>query len=232
MLSIIIPTKNEEECLQKLLDSIKMQNLKDIEIIIADADSTDKTREIAKKYYCKIVKGGMPAKGRNEGAKQSNGENFVFIDSDVILPDGFLKAALKEFNERNLDIAGTLQFPISTGNRLKDLEYRIIYTIGNRWMKRMENTKKPYMQMCMFVKKEIHKKIGGFNEKIIYAEDSEYAKRASKNGKFGILRAGKIMNSPRRFEREGLKFFLKLTYFNIGRFFGHEFTENSRTKYF
>ena len=232
MLDIIIPTKNEEKYLPKLLNSIKMQNIKDIEIIIADAGSTDKTKEIAKKYHCKIVKGGMPAKGRNQGAKYSKGEYFVFIDADVILPDGFLKEALKEFEERGLDIAGTLQLPISTGNKLKDFICRIIYAIPNQWMKSMEKFKKPYMQICMFVKKETYKKTGGFDEKIIYAEDSEYAKRASKSGKFGILRAGKIMNSPRRIEKEGLKFILKVIYFNTGRFFGHEFVENSKVKFF
>jgi len=232
MLSIIIPTKNEEKYLPRLLNSIKMQNVKDIEIIIADAGSTDKTRTIARKYHCRIVEGGMPAEGRNRGANYSKEQNLVFIDADVILPNGFLKEALKEFEERNLDIAGTLQCPIPTKDKLKDLRYRIMYAIVNQWMKSMEKSKRPYMQICMFVKKEIYKKTGGFNEEIIYAEDSEYAKRASKTGKFGILRKEKIMNSPRRFERGGLKLILKLIYFNTGRFFGHEFMENSKVKYF
>ena len=50
MLSIIIPTYNEEEYLPKLLNCIKNQTHKDYEIIVADANSKDKTRQIAKKY--------------------------------------------------------------------------------------------------------------------------------------------------------------------------------------
>ena len=51
ILSIIIPTYNEEEYLPILLESIKKQNFKDYEIIIADANSIDKTREIWMHYY-------------------------------------------------------------------------------------------------------------------------------------------------------------------------------------
>jgi len=231
MLSIIIPTKNEENYLPLLLESIKHQNFSDLEIIVADAYSKDKTREIAKDYGCKIVDGGLPAKARNNGAKYSQGEILIFIDADVILPNGFLEKALKEFNDKKLDVAGTLQLPIPTNKRLKDLKYKFIYGFMNQWMLLMQKIK-PYMQVCMFSKKEIHEKIGGFNEEIIYAEDSEYAKRAGKISKFGILTSEKILTSPRRFEKEGLEFTLKCLYMNTLRFFGHEFKENSRIKYF
>jgi len=73
MLSIIIPTLNEENYLPFLLESIKNQDFKDYEIIVADAGSHDKTREIAKNFGCKVVSGGLPAKGRNEGTKFSRG---------------------------------------------------------------------------------------------------------------------------------------------------------------
>jgi len=48
MLSIIIPALNEENYLPRLLDCFKKQNFKDYEIIVADADSKDKTREVAR----------------------------------------------------------------------------------------------------------------------------------------------------------------------------------------
>ena len=78
--SLIIPCLNEEKYLPLLLDSIKKQNFKDYEIIIADAGSKDKTLEIAKKYDCRIIPGGLPAKGRNEGAKIAKGELLFFCD--------------------------------------------------------------------------------------------------------------------------------------------------------
>ena len=86
-LSIVIPAKNEEKYLPKLLASVKKQSFKDYEIIVADNNSKDKTKEIAKSYGCKIVKGGLPGKGRNAGAKIAKGEIILFLDADVILPD-------------------------------------------------------------------------------------------------------------------------------------------------
>jgi len=232
MLSIIIPTKNEEKYLPKLLDSIKAQNFKNLEVIVADADSTDKTRKIAKNYCCKIVNGGYPGTGRNQGAKYSKGQNLLFIDSDIVLPKHFLKDSIKELNERGLDVAGTLQSPISTGNKFKDLIYTFFYEIANKWMKITQNTKKPSMQVCMFAKKEIHEKIRGFDETLIFGEDSDYARRARKIGKFGILESKKVMISPRRFEKEGLRLMLKNFYFIAGMLFGHKFRKDSKIKYF
>ncbi len=232
MLSIIIPTKNEEKYLPKLLDSIKTQSFTDWEIIVADAGSTDRTIKIAKSYNCKIVKGGLPAKGRNQGAKYSKGQNLLFIDSDIILPKNFLKNAIEEFEKKTLDIAGTLQVPIPTMKKSKDLEYTFFYEIINTGMKLIQNSKKPAMQVCMFVKREIHEKIKGFDETLIFGEDSEYARRAVKIGKFGILKSEKVMISPRRFEKEGVILVLKNLYFIIGIIFGHKFEKNSKIKYF
>ena len=82
MLSIIIPTKNEEKYLPNLLRSIKKQTFKDYEIIVADNNSKDKTKKIAKRYGCKIVKGGLPGKARNQGAKFAEGDILLFLDSD------------------------------------------------------------------------------------------------------------------------------------------------------
>ena len=111
-LSIIIPTLEEEKYLPLLLDSIKKQNLKrDYEIIISDAGSKDRTIEIAESQGCKIVKGGLPAKGRNEGAKIAQGELFLFLDADTMLPENSLEKFIFEFKKRNLDIAGFLLQP-------------------------------------------------------------------------------------------------------------------------
>ena len=65
MLSVIIPTFNEEKYLPRLLDSLARQTYTDYETIVADADSTDATRAIASQHGCRIVPGGRPAEGRN-----------------------------------------------------------------------------------------------------------------------------------------------------------------------
>ena len=83
MLSIIIPALNEENYLPLLLESIKKQDFKDYEIIVADAGPKDKTVQIAKNYGCKIAPGGLPAKGRNQGAKIAQGDLLLFITADT-----------------------------------------------------------------------------------------------------------------------------------------------------
>src|ERR1700722_20305548 len=103
MISIIIPSLNEEKYLPATLESIKRQDFKDCEIILADAGSTDKTLEIAAQYGCRVIEGGLPARGRNNGAQVAKGDILFFLDADSMLPDGFLSKVIAEFNERKLD---------------------------------------------------------------------------------------------------------------------------------
>src|SRR6056297_2678752 len=84
MLSIIIPTLNEEDFLKNTLKEIKRQDFENYEIIVADAGSNDNTKEIAKDFNCKIVEGGSPAQGRNSGAEVAQGDILLFLDSDLI----------------------------------------------------------------------------------------------------------------------------------------------------
>lgn len=59
-ISIVIPTLNEAAYLSTLLDSLKTQTFRGFEIIVADANSTDRTREIALEHGARVVQGGMP----------------------------------------------------------------------------------------------------------------------------------------------------------------------------
>lgn len=213
MLSIIIPARNEEAYLPALLKSIREQHYEELEIIVADANSTDKTREIAHAYKCRIINGGLPAYGRNQGALQAEGNILLFVDSDIILPRNFLNQSLEEFHARKLDVAGTLQAPISTGNIYHDFRNKLIYGITNYCMMNA-GSKRPFMQSCMFARKSIHNRIKGFDETLNYGEDSDYAEKAVEAGaNFGILsEGGKVYISPRRFESKGTKFVFK----NIG----------------
>jgi glycosyltransferase involved in cell wall biosynthesis len=235
MISLIIPTKNEEKYLPKTLHSIYMQKPKDLEVIVADARSTDKTRDIAGQYGCKVVEGGHPGEGRNNGAKASMGDILMFQDADLTLPPGFLHSALDEFYGRGLDVAGTLQTPIITENKSRDFLYHLIYEGTNRSMKAAQNTKRPLMQNFMIARRKVHQKIGGFDETLEFGEDSEYAKTAVERGyKFGILETPeKALISPRRFEGREVRMLLKNGYFLAGMFLGHQFKRgNGRTKYF
>ncbi len=221
-ISIIIPTLNEEKYLPKLLESIKKQNYNNYEIIVSDANSKDKTREIAKKFGCKIVKGGLPSVARNNGAKIAKGEIIIFFDSDVILCDNFLRENLKEFEKRNLGIATTCVKPLSK----KLIDYFIVGFVPNSWMFITQKFSPHAPGFSIFVKKKIHEKIKGFDETIKIAEDHDYVKRASKVSKFGLLMSKKILVSVRRFDKEGrFKLSIKYIYFTFLRLFKGEIRE-------
>ena len=215
MLSIIIPALNEEKYLPLLLKEIKKQNFADdLEIIVADAGSEDKTVEIAKNYGCKIVQGGLPAKGRNEGAKIAQGDIFLFMDADnIYLPENFLKNLLKEFEKRKLDIAS---FPIyPNGNGFDKFAYKIYNSFV--WSIQRFSA---YATNSVLIRKYIHQKIGGFDEEIKIAEDHFYAKTAKNFGKFGFIKTRPVLTSTRRFEKDGrLKTYLKYLIAGIYMFF-------------
>jgi len=60
------------------------------------------------------------------------------------------------------------------------------------------------------IKRNLHEKIGGFNELIKFGEDIDYLVRSSKSGKFSLLKSAKILVSLRRFQQDGwLRTFLK-----------------------
>lgn len=198
MISIIIPVWNEEKYLPKLLDCIKKQKYENYEIIVADADSTDKTKQIAREHGCKIVKGGSPAVGRNNGAKIAKGEILAFFDADVQFSQDFLRNVIDEFKHRKLDVAGCLIKPLSNG-----MIYRIFFVIYNFIIFLIQFFYPNAAGCSIFCKKSLYKKVKGFDETIKLGEDLDYVNRCSKHGKFRIIKSEKVSLSMRRFDHEG-----------------------------
>lgn len=217
MLSIIIPTLNEETYLPKLLKSIKRQDFKDYEVIVADYNSKDNTRKIAKRFGCRVTKGGKPAAGRNNGARIAKGNIFLFLDADVILPKNFLRRTADMFRKRRLDVATCFVMPDS-----KNLLDHVAFLFANLfiWTVQFFN---PYAGgFCLFVKKEAHKRVEGFDENLYLGEDHNYVKMISKFGKFRVLNSW-FKLSVRRLEKEGrLRLALKYIYFTLYRTFKGE----------
>lgn len=197
MLSIIIPTLNEEKYLPLVLEQIKKQDFSDYEVIIADAGSTDGTLKIVKEYGHRKVKGGTVARGRNQGARAARGELLLFIDADnIYLPDDFLGQLVFQFNEKKCDIA---TFPLYIdGNRMDKLAFEVY----NWWVKKIQRFK-AYATNSMIVKKSVFDRIGGFDEAITLAEDHDFARRAAKIGRFRYIELDPILVSARRMEKEG-----------------------------
>lgn len=198
-LSIIIPTYNEEEYLSYLLESIKRQDFKDYEVIIADANSTDQTRQIAQDYDAKIVEGGMPAVGRNKGAEAAQGEFLLFLDADVIMTMGYLENALDEFVDEGLGVSISQIYPLS------DRPFDVIsHDFANFFMKYVE-TLKPHGAGCygILTRKKLHEAIGGFDAELDFGEDTDYIEKLAYLSSFKVLRKPRLFVSTRRTQEEG-----------------------------
>lgn len=199
MLSIIIPTLNEEKYLPVLLESIKNQKFEgNYEMIVADAGSRDKTIEIARNFGCRIVPGGLPARGRNEGIKSARGDISLFLDADLNLPNDFLSNSLREFERKNLGVASYILVP-QTNKKLVKLGFNLFYN----WPITFTQKIFPQGAMGILVKKEIFEKVGGFDENVKLAEDHYFVRQAAKISKFGIIKSTKIYIPLRRFEEDG-----------------------------
>ncbi len=199
MLTVVVITKNEEENLPVLLESIKHQTLQPREVIVADAGSTDRTREIAKKYGARVVEGGLPSAGRNKGADAANSDYVLFLDADVELRDPqFLEKSLGEMLEKDYGLATCDVFPLSDAF-VDHFMHKAYNSYARAWGSLFPHAP----GFCMFVRKDLHDKLGGFDEQIQFCEDMDYAQRFRKIGKFGFLKSTKIPVSIRRLDRDG-----------------------------
>lgn len=196
--SIIIPTFNEEKYLPLLLGSIKKQTVKPLEVIVADNASTDQTRQITKSFGAKVVSGGLPAAGRNNGAKVASGEFLLFLDADVVIPENFVEEFVANFQKSNLAIASTYFRPMS--KRKIDI---FLHWMFNKQLKALEKVQSVAPGFCLLTRTDIHKAVGGFDERIVLAEDVDYVRRVKKIGKFEVLRNPEFLVSVRRFDRDG-----------------------------
>ncbi len=198
MLSIIIPTFNEEKYLPRVLDSLACQTYVDYEIIIADADSTDATREIAIQHGCQVVPGGRPAQGRNAGARSAKGDYVLFLDADVTLDPSFLQDLIDRVHWYQLDVASGFITPESEW-----LIDKLLVAVSNLYHFAMQRINPHASGFYIIAQKSLHDKIGGFNEELFLTEDHDYVIRAARLGKFRYLWYPRVNFSVRRFNKEG-----------------------------
>jgi len=200
MLSIIIPTLNEEKNIKNLLALIKKGGFDDYEVVIADAGSKDKTIEIARENNCIITKGGLPARGRNNGAKTAKGDILFFLDADLKLaPKNFLKLSVDYFIKNDLTVASFPILPQRNNVYMNPLTLNLFYNYPQIVLKKIF----PMGAMGIMVKKDAFEKVKGFDESITLAEDHYFIQQAEKLGKFGIIRDVIIYMPLRRFEKDG-----------------------------
>ncbi|MCX6800743.1 MAG: glycosyltransferase [Candidatus Diapherotrites archaeon] len=185
--SIIIPAHNSEKTISGCLNSlINQQTEKKFEIIIVDDGSIDSTaKEIKKikntkiKYLCQ--KNSGPAKARNLGAKKSNGNIILFIDSDCVAEKNWLEEMLKPFSDKNVAA-------VQGAYKTKQKEFAAQFSqieIEERY-ERMEKAKKLDWvgSYSAAYRAEVFRKMNGFDESfpIASGEDPELSYKISEKG--------------------------------------------------
>lgn len=197
-ISVVIPALNEEKFLPVLLESLKNQTFKDYEVIVADAGSKDKTLEIAHSYGARVVPGGMPGPGRNRGAEVATGEFLFFFDSDVLLPNDFLEKAMREMDDRFIDLATCEFLPLSELTIDK-----AVFQLSNLIVKMNQNLNPRAAGFCIFINRRLFNRVGGFDESVVIAEDHDLVERASKFRPLRFLKTTSLSVSVRRLDKEG-----------------------------
>ena len=201
MISIIIPTLNEEKFLPLLIDSIKKQNFSDYEIIVSDGGSKDNTKKIAIDNNCKFVldtEHHHPSWQRNNGAAIAQGEILLFLDADTILQKNFLEKIFNEFNNKELFGAG---FYIKFNPNKPT--YNIYSFLYNFFCFCRQYFAPASIGAGIVARRETHELIKGFDTEIFVAEDYDYCFRISRKGKFRMITSCKLLYSSRRLQKEG-----------------------------
>jgi len=171
LVSVVVPTKNSENTLLRCLQSIKNQTYNEIEIIIVDNASTDKTREIAERFGKVYVKGPERSAQRNFGARKASGDYVLFVDSDMELTPNVVEQCLTKVLAEQ---GSAITVPeISVGEGF--------------WAKCKALEKSCYMEdkaieAPRFFEKRVFWEIGGYDEEMTGPEDWDLFLRIRKMG--------------------------------------------------
>jgi cellulose synthase/poly-beta-1,6-N-acetylglucosamine synthase-like glycosyltransferase len=214
-LAFVIPAYNEDALIGKCLESVVAEIARsgaDAEIIVVNNASTDRTGEIARSFpSVRVV--DEPKKGlvnaRDAGFAASEGAELVAnIDSDTVVPVGWLDTVLSEFakDSKLVCLSGPyIYYDMSFWNRaLVNMFYGLTYLIYvlNRFILRVGSV----VQGGNFVfKREAWARVGGYDRSIeFFGEDTDVAVRLSKVGGVKWTFALKMKTSGRRLEKEGV----------------------------
>jgi len=106
MISVVVPTKNEEDHLPNLLEALERQTLKPDEIIVVDDFSTDNTVEVAESYGCKVyqVRSSI-GKARHIGTMKARGHIIFQTDADAVPVETWIEAMSSALQYYEADIA-------------------------------------------------------------------------------------------------------------------------------
>ena len=188
--SIIVPVFNRPDEVDELLQSLVGQTLKDFEVVIVEDGSEKPCKDVCDKYAGKIdlkyfmKKNSGPGQSRNYGAERANGEYLIVLDSDVVLPEGYLKAVDDELNSEPSDAFGG---PDCAHDSFTETQKAISYSMtsffttgGIRGGKKKLDKFYP-RSFNMGIRRDVYMRLGGFS-KMRFGEDIDFSIRIFKAG--------------------------------------------------
>ncbi len=188
--SIIIPVFNRPDEVDELLESLMHQTVKDFEVIVVEDGSERTCKEEAEKfsrvmdvkYFFK--KNSGPGPSRNYGVERASGEYVIILDSDCVLPEGYLAAVEEELKNNPCDAFGG---PDSAHDSFTTVQKAISYSMtsffttgGIRGGKKKLDKFYP-RSFNMGVRREVYNALGGFSD-MRFGEDIDFSIRIFKNG--------------------------------------------------
>ena len=188
--SIIVPVFNRPDEVDELLESLTHQTEKDFEVVIVEDGSQTPCEEVCKRYehlmdihyYYKENSG--PGQSRNYGAERAKGEYLLILDSDVVLPEGYLKAVSDELSRKPADAFGG---PDKAHSSFTDTQKAISYSMtsffttgGIRGGKKKMDKFYP-RSFNMGIRRDVYLKLNGFSN-MRFGEDIDFSIRIFKAG--------------------------------------------------
>lgn len=175
----------------------------DTKVFVADAGSTDSTVALAELCAAslgldlRVIPGGLPAVGRNAGARCAVTPYVLFLDADVELLDPtLLRRAMEAMRRRGLHCLTTDIVALDGGWR-----DRLLYGLNNV-AQRLSRWVSPFATgMFMLFHRAEFDRLGGFDERALYAEDYCLTRQVARR-RFAVLSGG-IATSGRRFRKMG-----------------------------
>jgi glycosyltransferase involved in cell wall biosynthesis len=191
MYSIIVPVYNRPNEAEELLESLTRQKGDiDFEVVIIEDGSSVTCKDVCEKYMDRLKlsyylkENSGPAKSRNYGALLAKGEYLIILDSDVVVPEGYLMAVDKALNERQLDAFGG---PDKAHSSFSDTQKAISYSMtsffttgGIRGGKKKLDKFYP-RSFNMGIRCEVYNALGGFAD-MRFGEDVDFSIRIYKGG--------------------------------------------------
>ncbi|MGL5805725.1 MAG: TIGR04283 family arsenosugar biosynthesis glycosyltransferase [Xenococcaceae cyanobacterium] len=193
-ITIIIPVLNEAENIETTLS--KLTNNLDVELIVVDGGSRDRTVEIVQNLKIKVVVSKQlgRAKQMNLGASVANGNILIFLHADTNLPINY-QEIVKEILSQSKVVAGAFKLKIDSKKKC----LRIVELMVNL---RSRLFSLPYGDQAIFFKKSIFEELGGYSDLPIM-EDFELIQRLKRRGKIQIASA-QVITSSRRWDKLGV----------------------------